>query len=323
VTSDHPPTAVDALARSAAALARGADLEATATSILQATLAATGARRAFVGTLADDGMGLEPVAAVGASNGAELDVAETSPIGRAARTRTAAWSRAVEGDPTVSFTDLPLVIARDGIEQGLGGVSFEWPAPHETSDDERRLLLAVADLLAVAIDSAVLASMAHERAEWLERLSQADPLTGLANARTLGRMLELEVARAGRQGGQVSVAVFDVDGFAAINERDGQVAGDAILREVAAIIGGAVRLVDTVARTGADEFVVVAPGSAGATVARRIADAVAASDGRGDRSITVSTGVAHFPDDATSPDDLLAAARAALDGAAGRAVASS
>jgi diguanylate cyclase (GGDEF)-like protein len=325
VTSDHPATAFDALARSAGALARGVELETQASRILQEAIDATGALRASAATLADEAMGLEVVAAVGdgrAPAGAGSGNGTADPaLADAARTRAAAWGRTDAADPSVLHADLPLVVSRGGIERAVGAVSFTWSSPHEASDEERQFLSAVADLLAVAIDGSFLASMAHERAEWLERLSQADPLTGLANGRTLARMLELEVARAGRQGGRVSVAVFDVDDFAAINERDGQEAGDAVLREVAAIIGGAVRLVDTVARTGADEFVVVAPGSAGATVASRIAEAVAASDGHGGPAVTVSTGVAHFPDDATTPDDLLAVARAGLDGSADPAVA--
>ena len=61
----------------------------------------------------------------------------------------------------------------------------------------------------------------HERAEWLERVALTDPLTGLANARTLARVLELEVARAQRQGTEVSVALFDVDAFRELNEAAG------------------------------------------------------------------------------------------------------
>ena len=75
------------------------------------------------------------------------------------------------------------------------------------------------------------------------------------------------MARAQRQGSEVSVAMFDVDGFTALNEASGSRAGDQVLRQVAAVLAETVRLVDTVARTGGDEFVVVAPGSAGVTVA--------------------------------------------------------
>jgi hypothetical protein len=94
------------------------------------------------------------------------------------------------------------------------------------------------------------------------------------NARTLSRVLELEVARASRQGTELSVAIFDIDGLASANAGSGPAAGDDILREVAAVLAESVRLVDTVARWGGDEFLVVAPGAAGMTVARRVLEAV-------------------------------------------------
>ena len=101
-------------------------------------------------------------------------------------------------------------------------------------------------------------------------------LTGLANARTLQRVMELEIARAARQGSELTVAIFDVDDLTGYNDANGRTAGDDALREVAAIIGESVRFVDTVARWGGDEFMVVAPGAKGTTVARRIVEAVAA-----------------------------------------------
>ena len=94
-------------------------------------------------------------------------------------------------------------------------------------------------------------------------MAHTDPLTGLANERTVGRILELELARAGRQGGEVSFAMFDVDDFQATNRDSGNEAGDDVLRRVAAVLAESVRLVDTVGRIGGDEFVLVAPGSAG------------------------------------------------------------
>ena len=137
------------------------------------------------------------------------------------------------------------------------------------------VLQAIADLAAVAVDRARLGSLAAERSEWFERLAHTDPLTGLANTRTLGRVLELELARAARQGGEVSVALIDVDGLTGVNEASGHEAGDDVLRAVATVLAESVRLVDTVARYGGDEFVLIAPGAAGMTVAQRVLDGVA------------------------------------------------
>ena len=107
-------------------------------------------------------------------------------------------------------------------------------------------------------------------------MAHTDPLTGLANERTVARILELELARAGRQGGEVSLAMFDVDDFQATNRSGGHEAGDDVLRRVAAVLAESVRLVDTVGRIGGDEFVLVAPGSAGMTVAQRVLEGITA-----------------------------------------------
>jgi diguanylate cyclase (GGDEF)-like protein len=161
--------------------------------------------------------------------------------------------------------------------------------------------------------------LATERAEWLERVALTDPLTGLANARTVTRVLDLEVARAERQGGEISVAVFDVDGFRELNATAGARAGDQVLRQVASVLAESVRLVDTIARTGGDEFVLVAPGPAGVTVARRVLDGVARLAPVEGAAVSVSAGVARYPVDGTSAEVLIAAARGAVEGAEGRA----
>ncbi|HWP63225.1 MAG TPA: GGDEF domain-containing protein [Candidatus Binatia bacterium] len=228
----------------------------------------------------------------------------------AARDGRPNWQRP---DPATGlvWVDLPLVVRREGVEHIVGALAWRRRQP-ELTEEPRAALAALADLAAVAVDRARLASLVAERAEWFERLAHTDPLTGLANARTFGRVLELEIARAGRQGGEVSVVLFDIDGFADLNAAAGRAAGDDVLRAVAAILAESVRFVDTVARLGGDEFAIVAPGSAGTTVAQRIADGVAALPPVAGTSIRVRSGVARFPADGTAGDDLLAAARRRL-----------
>ena len=206
----------------------------------------------------------------------------------------------------------PLVVSRGGIELPVGVLLLGWRGARTLTDDAQVVLGAMADLTAVAIDRSRLASMILERSEWFERLAHTDPLTGLANQRTFARILELELARAARQGSEISLAVFDVDGLGAINEALGHAAGDDVLRSVASVLAESVRLVDTVARLGGDEFVLIAPGAAGQTVAQRVLNGVAGLAPTADRAVLVSAGVARYPADGATADELINSAQAAL-----------
>jgi diguanylate cyclase (GGDEF)-like protein len=88
-------------------------------------------------------------------------------------------------------------------------------------------------------------------------LANSDPLTGLANRRTLFEVGEREVQRARRFGRPLSVVVLDIDFFKSANDRYGHPAGDAVLRAVADQFRGHVRDADTIARLGGDEFAAI------------------------------------------------------------------
>ena len=316
------------LSAAAAALARAADLDTALAVIVEAGAAAAGAPFAAVFSRDPDRADLDLLLTLGMDEAAiaafEAGVAADPqhPIHHAALDRTGSLGRdatSPDGQP-MTMADLPLVVASGGgAEQCIGVLSIGWPGSHHVDTGQETLLVATADLAAAAISAFRVASMVSERAEWFERVTHTDTLTGLANARTLARVLELEVARAQRQGSEVSVAVFDIDAFTALNDAAGARAGDTALRQVAAILAESVRLVDTIARTGADEFVLVAPGSAGVTVARRVLDGIARLEAIGGQTVTISAGVARFPQDGDDADALLAAARAALKGAGERA----
>jgi diguanylate cyclase (GGDEF)-like protein len=215
---------------------------------------------------------------------------------------------------TVATGYAPLVA-----QDALGGIEVEGviAAAVESSPSDPgqflALLGAVADLAAAAVRESRLERALAERLDWADRVAQTDALTGLANRRAFDRVFELELARAGRQGTPLTLALFDVDGLEAISAAHGAAAADDVLRTVASTLAESVRLVDTVARYGGDEFVLLAPGAAGRNVAERVLDRVGRLDplASGDR-ISLGAGVVRFPDDGATSQELLASADAAL-----------
>jgi diguanylate cyclase (GGDEF)-like protein len=300
-------------------VAAGSDLEAVLDGVLAAAVAALRPVMGAIFVSDPDRPGLQIIASHGMDQTARDRLADevvdpAHPFSSAAIAQVATFDREATMPNGSAFVGayLPLVVSSSGVDASLGSIGMGWPAPRALDDIERETLTAMASLAALAVDRARLASMAAERSEWFERMAHSDPLTGLANERTVGRMLELELARAGRQGSRVSLAIFDVDDFHATNREGGHDAGDDVLRRVASVLAESVRLVDTVGRIGGDEFVLIAPGSAGTLVAQRILDGIAALPAVAGRPITVSAGVAHFPVDGTDAAGLIAAATEGL-----------
>lgn len=209
---------------------------------------------------------------------------------------------------------LPLVVRRDDTELALGVMALGFAGPLPAHDS---LVAAepLADLAAVAVERALALSVGSERAEWFDRLAHTDPLTGLANRRTLDRMLELEVARAGRQGVPLCIALFEIDRLAEIQKNAGNAAGDDALRRVAQMLAESVRLVDTIARFARDQFILVAPGPDGLTVVERLVRGIAALPPIDGNAISVSAGVSIFPMDGRTPEELLEVAERAMHSA--------
>jgi diguanylate cyclase (GGDEF)-like protein/PAS domain S-box-containing protein len=158
-----------------------------------------------------------------------------------------------------------------------------------------------------------------ERERRIQHEADTDALTGLANRRALGRMLDAALVRAEVHDLAVGVLMLDLDGFKAVNDRFGHAAGDAALRDVAARLRRSVRERDMVARTGGDEFVVVLADlgteeNAAHEAAERI-EAAFVAPLRLDSStvqLHAAVGVACFPDDGRDADALLVAADRAM-----------
>ena len=294
------------------AVARSGDPDATLHELLEIGLRAAGGDRAAAFLWDSEAGGL---ALAGARGYPPDDVsalenavsADDHPVKLAAEERIQTVGRPDAGGRVL--VAWPIVVGRDGIEEPIGALALELDQAPDADVGER--LAALADLVAVVVDRARLATNAEERIDWAERVANSDALTGLANGRTVQRVMELELARAARQGLEISVALFDIDDLTGFNATQGRTAGDDALREVAAVIMESVRFVDTVARWGGDEFLLVAPGAKGTTVVRRIVDAVAARP-FGEERCTVSAGLARFPLDGSTSDDLIAAATGAL-----------
>jgi diguanylate cyclase (GGDEF)-like protein len=213
------------------------------------------------------------------------------------------------------------------------------------TDDEVALATGLAEQAAVAIEHARLYKRVQDQAV-------TDGLTGLFNHRHFYERLEHEVARARRYATPVSLLMIDLDDFKLFNDRNGHLAGDAVLRGVAAVLQSELRQnLDIAARYGGEEFAVILPntpisstqvsqmqidltgrmreeradddapppghGGGAEQVAERIRERVAgtrflAADGTQLPALTVSIGVAVFPVRTSSPEDLVGHADAAL-----------
>jgi diguanylate cyclase (GGDEF)-like protein len=154
----------------------------------------------------------------------------------------------------------------------------------------------------------------RKKNEELEMLSTTDSLTGLDNHRELMQRLDHEESRCKRERRSFSVLVGDVDHFKQYNDAFGHPAGDEVLKAISDIMRESARPVDCVARYGGEEFVVMMPDTSATDaleLAEHIRARVAAKKFQG-RKMTLSIGVATFPEDADNAEGLISIADEAL-----------
>lgn len=154
----------------------------------------------------------------------------------------------------------------------------------------------------------------HER---LDYLANHDTLTGLPNRNLFEDRLQHELARCSRANGSFTLLFLDVDEFKAINDRYGHAAGDILLRTIGTRLKQCVRDSDTVARLGGDEFVLILVGmtdraSLDAVLHKIRAVGQRVSFGDTQISVSISAGVATFPDAGLDGESLLEAADSAM-----------
>jgi len=159
-----------------------------------------------------------------------------------------------------------------------------------------------------------------EMIETSSRDADKDRLTGLADERSFRTALQRELRRARRYTQRSSIVLFDLDDFAAANLRFGDLVGDRLMREAAILLSNKIRDIDLAARPGEDELALLLPETDrnGALLVaerfrREFEEFFAGRESAGKPvNLTVSAGIACYPDDATSPENLLACAAQAL-----------
>ena len=186
------------------------------------------------------------------------------------------------------------------------------------SEANAQLLLLQTFMAVASVTTLVLAAVVAERRrgeEAMRELATTDPLTGLVNYRQLIVSLDAEIRRSMRTERSFAVLFFDLDNLKSINDRRGHLVGNRALCRLADAIRASCRAIDTLARFGGDEFVVILPETEEeeALVVAQRAGARLAADGERP-ALTTSVGVALCPRDGETAEDLLRTADRGLYG---------
>jgi diguanylate cyclase (GGDEF)-like protein len=194
----------------------------------------------------------------------------------------------------------------------LGVIELVNAQPDAYSEADLRMLDSLADFAAIAIENA-------RNFQRVQELTVTDDVTSLYNSRYLHEAVEREFQRSRRYGHQFGVIFLDLDHFKAINDRHGHLVGSQLLGEVGELILHNVRQVDIPTRYGGDEFVLILPQTSkdqAIHVARRLRLALNESRFLADQGldirVTASFGVAAYPEDAVSKEEVLRQADEAM-----------
>ena len=180
-----------------------------------------------------------------------------------------------------------------------------------SSEEEKQRARELADRVAVAVSSAW-------RDEQLYQQAHYDPLTGAPNRLLFRDRLGIEIVRSQREGHQFALLFIDLDHFKNVNDSFGHSTGDLVLRETAARIGQCIRTSDTVARLGGDEFTVLLTNLHHPQEAWLIAEGIVAALSKefalGEQKcfLSASIGIASYPADGASAEELLKSADTAM-----------
>jgi len=197
-------------------------------------------------------------------------------------------------------------------DRALGVMEIVNPDIGSFSPERIKLLEIFADFASIAVQNA-------KHLKVIEEKSTIDDCTDLYNSRFMYTIIENEVSRFKRTGSGFSVVFFDLDYFKNVNDNYGHLIGSQLLREVANIVKANIRPTDYGVRYGGDEFVVILQGAGlkeALTVTERIRDHLNSKtfftkEGYNIK-IPASFGIASFPDDAGTVEDIIRAADHAM-----------
>ncbi len=224
-------------------------------------------------------------------------------------------SRRIKGDDDLPYIPIILVTARDSTQDKITGLDAGADDYLTKPINFPELEARVRSMLRIKR----LQDELEEKNRALERLSISDGLTGLFNHRHIHGLLHEEFERVNRTGDSLTVAMFDLDRFKAVNDTYGHQAGDRVLQEFASILRENAREIDRLGRYGGEEFMVMLPETGvedGAVFVERVRRDVARRPFDVGRDqplrLTVSAGLATYPNGVDTPEELVRRADEAL-----------
>lgn len=233
----------------------------------------------------------------------KIKIGENGITGHVAATKEIYYAPDVRKDPfyikgvkeAMSEVCFPLLIG----DRIVGVLDVESPELDGFSPDQIKLLSTLSAQIAIALEN----SRLFEEAT---KMSLTDPLTGLPNRRSFEMVMGNEIKRSDRYRRSFAVIMVDYDNFKVYNDKYGHPAGDEILKHFSLLMKESIRDVDFLGRYGGDEFVIVLPETEtmfAGEVADRMRKKIAAQPF--DPPVTISVGIATFPNDARDRDDLI------------------
>ena len=202
---------------------------------------------------------------------------------------------------SASRLSIPLV----SFGQTLGALTLDSSTPNAFRESELSSLESVADICATSIQNA-------NYVERMKQLAYLDGLTGIFNRRFFELRIMEEIERARRYGTGMAVIMADIDTFKPLNDEFGHLLGDEVLRQVSSLFHQQLRKIDVVCRYGGEEFAILLSQTRAqhaVAVAEKLRRIVETWQFPGvPRRVTISAGVAAFPDQGTTRDELVRAA---------------